>query len=143
MRDRCTNQNSRSWERYGGRGVEFRFASVRECVEHLKTLPDCCAELEVDRQNNDGHYKAGNLRFVTRAQQLSNRRNTARVQTESGPVLLAEWPSPYSIGTTFKYAVTAGMNSTQIVAMAQEAVRAKRKNWRAIAARLVGLGYTT
>lgn len=76
MRQRCTNPKDPSWRNYGGRGIEFRFASVRDAVEYVLThLPaDSYAGLDIDRKNNNGHYEPGNLRLATRKQNLANRR---------------------------------------------------------------------
>lgn len=143
MKSRCTQPQNPRWELYGGRGIEFRFSSVKECVEHLLTLPGCSLELEVDRRENAGHYEAGNLRFATRVEQQANRRNTALVQTEAGAVPLVDWPSPYSPGRTYVYAVKLNMTAEAIIQQAQAAVVEKRKNWRGLRDRLAVLGYTT
>ena len=78
MLQRCSNPNDPSYHNYGGRGVEFRFASVKECVDYvLSELPhESYVGLDIDRVNNNGHYEPGNLRLATRKQNLNNRRNT-------------------------------------------------------------------
>jgi hypothetical protein len=59
--------------RYGGRGVEFRFSSLEECVKYLITLPGHRdRSLVLDRTDNDGHYEPGNLRFITNTMNLKN-----------------------------------------------------------------------
>lgn len=76
MRQRCTNPNDQSWHNYGGRGIEFRFRSVKHAIDYIKrTLPHpTYLGLDIDRRNNDGHYAPGNLRLATRRQNLANRR---------------------------------------------------------------------
>lgn len=78
---RCNNPNSQSYRNYGARGIECRFQSVKEGVEWVKEhLPHpTYLKLDVDREDNDGHYEAGNLRLVTRKVNLANRRQ--RVST--------------------------------------------------------------
>lgn len=75
---RCTNPKDRSWRNYGARGIECRFASVREGVEYIKqTLPHpTYVKLDIDRTDNDGHYEPGNLRLVTRKVNLANRKRS-------------------------------------------------------------------
>lgn len=64
---------------YGGRGIEFRFESTEAMLEHLLTLPGCrSTSLVLDRKDNDGHYEAGNLRFVTRSESQANTRRAAK-----------------------------------------------------------------
>lgn len=72
---RCTNPKDRSWHNYGGRGIECRFASVAEALNYVKeALPHpTYLKLDIDRRDNDGHYERGNLRLVSRKENLANR----------------------------------------------------------------------
>jgi hypothetical protein len=54
----CTNVNHPSWPRYGGRGIEFRFASFSPFSEHLGRRP---AGTVLDRRNREGHFEIGNV----------------------------------------------------------------------------------
>lgn len=78
---RCRNPKSRSYRNYGARGIECRFASVAEGVSYVKAaLPHpTYLKLDIDREDNNGHYEIGNLRLVTRKVNLANRRQ--RVST--------------------------------------------------------------
>ena len=79
MLQRCRNPNDRSYHNYGGRGIECRFGSVVEAVTYIKeVLPHpTYLKLDIDREDNDGHYERGNLRLVTRKVNLANRRKSA------------------------------------------------------------------
>ena len=70
---RCTNPNSSQYSSYGGRGIEFRFKSVKELHDEIGDKPK---GMSIDRINNDGHYEKGNVRWATRKEQARNRRNT-------------------------------------------------------------------
>lgn len=71
---RCNNPNSRSYERYGGRGIEFRFASVNEAAHWVATnLGVADQSMQLDREDNNGHYEPGNLRWST---PVANQNNT-------------------------------------------------------------------
>jgi hypothetical protein len=62
-RCRCFNPNHKEWEYYGGRGIEFRFASFEEFFKEIGMRPSPTHKL--DRENVDGHYEKGNVRWVT------------------------------------------------------------------------------
>src|SRR5271166_1231714 len=67
------------WERYAGRNIENRFDSVYDFIGYVTTLDGYeFACLEIDRIDNDGHYERGNLRFVTRRENLENRSRYVR-----------------------------------------------------------------
>ena len=74
-KSRCTNQNSQRWYTHGGRGIKFLFSNFGEFFEAVGPRPD---GMTLDRIDNDGHYKAGNIRWATPSQQCSNRRNYTR-----------------------------------------------------------------
>lgn len=72
---RCTNPRAASFERYGGRGVEFRFSSVNEAAHWVaENLGVASQEMQLDRVNNNGHYEPGNLRWSTPVQNQNNTR---------------------------------------------------------------------
>lgn len=71
-RTRCTNPKRACWQDYGGRGIEFRFASFEQFLKEIGHRPS--PRHTLDRRNNDGHYGPGNVRWATRKQQANNRR---------------------------------------------------------------------
>ena len=85
MRQRCQNPKDQSYHNYGGRGIEFRFASVKDGVDYiLEALPSASyVGLDIDRSNNDGHYERGNLRLVTRKENIANRGRFVRMTSST------------------------------------------------------------
>ena len=75
-KQRCTNPNTGAFADYGGRGIEFRFPSVRAFAEWvLYTLgPKPTERHSLDRIDNSRHYEPGNLRWATRTEQARNKR---------------------------------------------------------------------
>jgi hypothetical protein len=77
MLERCFNSNNPSYDNYGGRGITvcedwFSFENF------YADMGDPPPELSIDRFDNDGNYEPGNCGWVTRAQQLRNRRPRKR-----------------------------------------------------------------
>lgn len=74
-KQRCQNPRNKAYPDYGGRGIEFRFVSVRAAAEwvldNLGTRPHDCS---IDRIDNNRHYEPGNLRWATRSEQGQNKR---------------------------------------------------------------------
>jgi hypothetical protein len=81
---RCHSPNSRVYKHYGERGVhvhqqwrEDRAAFLR----YVQTLPGWDdPSYEMDRINVDGGYEPGNIRFVSRSDNLKNKRQVADMQ---------------------------------------------------------------
>jgi len=78
MKQRCTNQNSPDYFKYGGRGITI-------CDRWLNSFDSFYEDMglrpkgtTLDRIDNDGNYEPDNCRWATAIEQLSNRRNTAR-----------------------------------------------------------------
>lgn len=127
QKSRCTNPNHENWDCYGGRGITFDFgspeAACRWIVENLG-LPQRAERLEIDRVDNSKGYAPGNLRWVTRAQNCANRRNTRIVEWRP-----EDWPYAR---TTVVRMLRAGLTREQILDEAWYAVEGRRKNWRRI-----------
>lgn len=81
VKKRCTDQNTRHWKNYGGRGIKV-------CDEWIKSFEAFYADVgsspgkgyELDRRDNDGNYEPGNCRWVTKAENNENKRNLGSKQ---------------------------------------------------------------
>lgn len=126
---RCTNPRNAGWSKYGGRGIEFRFASVRAATWWALTeLKPQKAQI-LDRINNNGHYEPGNLRFVDVRTSNMNRRNTKLPLDWT--FRHEDWPYREKHVRKLLY---AGWTREQILAHAKEQMGRKVKTWREIAA---------
>jgi len=84
MKNRCLNQNSPSWARYGGRGIEV-------CPEWLDSFEQFWEDVgrrpspqhSLDRIDPDGHYEPGNVRWATPKEQRNNRSEAPLFSEES------------------------------------------------------------
>lgn len=69
---------------YGGRGIRVHEAWRKDRAEFLRyivTLPGWdVPELEIDRIDTDGNYEPGNLRFVSRTDNMLNKRSVQDLQ---------------------------------------------------------------
>lgn len=145
MRQRCCNPANQSYANYGGRGIEFRFASIKEGAEWVREhLPHpTYLRVEIDRIDNNGHYEPGNLRLATRRQNALNTRTAVKVEWRGRRVPLLEWAeNPYSITASGRM-VAKGLTGEQIIAQAWQSVAEKRKGWRTMEARLLSMTSST
>ena len=132
--DRCKNPNNVQYYNYGGRGIEFRFDSVLEAGLWVMENLGLDRNRELDRHDNEGHYEAGNLRWATRHQQASNKRDSKIPEDWSYDPQI--WPyERYTVMNKLR----AGYSREEILAQARLAVVEKRKGWRRIAKRLASL----
>ena len=70
-KQRCRNTKCPDYPQYGGRGIQFRFQSVKELVAEIGLRPK---DKTLDRKDFNGHYEAGNVRWADAKQQANNRR---------------------------------------------------------------------
>lgn len=73
MKTRCNNSRVKDYKYYGGRGIKVKFTCgefVDYVINILRVDP---RKLTIDRINNNGNYKPGNIRFVTRAENNRNK----------------------------------------------------------------------
>lgn len=91
MRDRCEDENDKDYHRYGAKGVKVceRWKSFPLFLEDMESTFE--EGLTLDRfPNGSGNYEPGNVRWASVTEQIRNRSNTVRVQTQFGLLPLAE-----------------------------------------------------
>lgn len=75
---RCTNPDNATYPDYGGRGITVHTAWAQNRVAFLRYLVGLdgwdVPALQLDRRDNNRGYEPGNLRFVTRSKNMSNKR---------------------------------------------------------------------
>ena len=91
MKDRCINENTPCYPRYGGRGIKV-------CDEWL--IPDNFFSwalengyndnLQIDRIDNNGNYEPSNCRWVTVKENCRNRRSNIIVEYKGENMSLIE-----------------------------------------------------
>lgn len=96
---RCTNPAIDQWKDYGGRGIQVceRWKDVQAFITDM--MPTWKPGLSIDRKDNSGNYCPENCRWVTRAEQNRNRRNTLRVQTSEGEMCVCDAAHKYGVVT--------------------------------------------
>lgn len=91
---RCTNPKSKSYNNYGGRGIQVfkpwldfkRFES--DIISMIGSRPGTSKEYQLDRINNNDNYCPGNIRWSTISQNNLNKRPI--IQCHSTKALLKE-----------------------------------------------------
>lgn len=75
--DRCLNANNKSYNYYGGRGIKI-CESWKNFQNFIKDMDEVPPGMEIDRIDPDGNYEIDNCRWVTRQENVANRRMSAQ-----------------------------------------------------------------
>lgn len=92
MKQRCLNPNCKAYKNYGARGISV-------CKEWYEFEPFCHWALEngytigldLDRIDNDGGYEPTNCRWVSRKENVNNRRKTTFLTVWNETLCRTEW----------------------------------------------------
>jgi hypothetical protein len=75
MKARCENPNNDKFYNYGGRGIQVCLAWRDFMVFYNWAMVNGYDDtLTIDRKNNDGNYEPENCRWITLAEQQTNKR---------------------------------------------------------------------
>ena len=93
MVQRCHNPSDRSFENYGGRGIQV-------CEEWRDSFSQFIADMgirpegfDLDRIDNDKGYNPENCRWVSRLRNLNNKRTNRFLEFEGRKMTIAQWAS--------------------------------------------------
>lgn len=109
MNQRCTDKNSASYPRYGGRGItiqrdwmdfmNFKNDMYDSYVLHCKEFGE--KQTSINRVNNDGNYELSNCRWATRKEQGNNTSSNKIISYRGVTLTLVQWSDklniPYSV----------------------------------------------
>lgn len=99
MIQRCTNVNSESYCRYGGRGIKV----CEEWLDSFEAFRKWAYEngykegLTIDRIDNNGDYEPSNCRLVSMKVQSNNRSDNIHYELNGVTHTLSEWCDIYSV----------------------------------------------
>lgn len=91
MKNRCLNEKTSNWSRYGGRGISIckQWLEFEQFYADMGDPPNNF--LSLDRIDNDGDYTPDNCRWATREEQQNNRKNTIFIPHQGMTLSLAQW----------------------------------------------------
>lgn len=91
MMDRCYNPRNPAYPNYGGRGITV-CADWHDVATFISQLPDGYFDgAELDRIDNDGDYRPGNVRWATRTENANNRRSIRLLTFRGETLSMRDW----------------------------------------------------
>ncbi len=97
---RCTNPQSTSFPRYGGRGIRVCGQWLVSFETFIADMGPRPAGLSIERINNDGNYEPANCRWATRTEQANNRRSSRYLELNGERMTMADWSRRTGLGQT-------------------------------------------
>lgn len=92
IKTRCLNPTARSFKYYGARGIAMHFPWLASFERFLADVGPCPAHgMTIGREDNNGHYVPGNVRWETAEQQAHNKSNTRRLTMAGRTQSLTHW----------------------------------------------------
>jgi hypothetical protein len=92
MKERCRNPRTKSFSRYGGRGITVCDRWRESFAAFLADMgPRPSPVHSIDRINNDGNYEPNNCRWATRREQSRNRGDNIVITINGESLCAVDW----------------------------------------------------
>lgn len=128
IKQRCFNENNKSFHNYGGRGITMDSEWINNYEAFYNWAMDNGYKkgLQIDRIDNDGDYTPSNCRFVDNFIQANNKRNIALYTINGETKSLPQWCRIYNqdyfmvrqrvikLGWTIEKALTTPKNNSKV-----------------------------
>lgn len=108
MKSRCERPNSRYYADYGGRGIKVcaRWQDFGNFLSDMGQPPDGHT---LEREDNNGNYEPGNVRWSDRKGQANNRRSNVFYEVDGVTKTLQQWADEVGLGrSTISARIKAG-----------------------------------
>ncbi len=117
MKARCTLPNTKSYPRYGGRGITVCDRWLCSFENFLADMGECpSSNFTLERNDNNGNYEPNNWRWATRKEQNRNSSRTHRIFYHCESHCLSEWAEIFDIPrTTMTAWLKQGLSMQQII----------------------------
>lgn len=91
--DRCSNPKCPQYHNYGGRGIKMcdEWRQHPELFCEWAMANGYADNLSIDRIDANGNYEPSNCRWITMAEQQTNKRNNVLITYEDETHCVAEW----------------------------------------------------
>ena len=105
MKERCSNENNKNYERYGGRGITV----CDEWLQNFQAFYDWAMangykdSLTIDRIDNDKGYSPENCRWVTMKEQSNNKSCNIIITFNGKTQTLKQWADELGMNYTRLY----------------------------------------
>lgn len=109
---RCQSPTHHSYDNYGARGIEFRFATTTHMAVYVQRELGLYREKEIARINNGGHYEEGNLRLAGRVLNASNKRGSKVLRFHQ---FRQKYPAVLYADNTLKNLISRGLTDEEIM----------------------------
>lgn len=131
MRDRCTNPAHKNYKNYGGRGITIcdRWNSFQNFMLDMGRKPD--PKFTIEREDVNGNYEPKNCRWISRADQGRNKRNSVFVIYKGKRMLLIDLVEELGLSRGVVYGrLKAGWTLAQSIALPLHTVTNTRRRGR-------------
>ena len=128
MKNRCLNPNDPGYADYGGRGIGVHPPWIHDFMQFVKDvgLPPSI-DLDLDRENNNGNYEPGNVRWVPRVVNMRNVRNNKPITIDGVTKLASQWADEVGITrSTMSVRVKLGWTGRTLISKPEERATAER-----------------
>lgn len=90
MKQRCENPNDAAFANYGGRGIKVceRWHEFSNFIADMGMRP---SGYEIDRKDNDGDYAPDNCRWISKRENLNNKRTNRLVTWKKETLPITTW----------------------------------------------------
>lgn len=117
MKERCNNPHSKSYLRYGNRGIKVckEWEDSFSAFYEWSKISGYQRGLTIDRIDNEKGYSPDNCRWVTTAQQNRNYSRNHYLTYQGKTLCITDWEAETGIGrATIMYRIKAGKTIEQI-----------------------------
>lgn len=113
IKNRCLNEKSRDYPRYGGRGIaiceewrksfdKFHDWAIKNGYK-VELIGNGKNKWTIDRIDNNGDYSPENCRWVTNEEQANNKRTTHLFEYNGEVKNITQWANYYGVSTSVIY----------------------------------------